>query len=120
MEGEEKPIGLSINVTMGDGNKVGNIGHIFNVYERPPNPNAIMQNGKVAGDVTGEVKDVGSGLCLFERLHFVEGFRPELPFNFKQVEFVIVGVDQATTVGSNGRPKETTLWNCRARVVGTD
>lgn len=49
-----------INVSMGNGNTVGHIGHKITYHAPPPPPNAVFAGGQVIGEFIGQPRSEGN------------------------------------------------------------
>ncbi len=71
--------GSPINVSMGDGNHVNHIGHVYHGQSPKPLPNAIMQNDKEVGTVSDLAQETSSTIEV-GALFYSDDFNPNAPF----------------------------------------
>lgn len=113
---DEKKIG-DINVEMGDGNRIDHIGHKFVFHKPPPSPNAIFQNGAVAGEIGSAPIDCRNGVYRFEKIFTENVFQETLPFELQGGVFQIVSCGARTSASFGGRPPQCTLWHVICQLV---
>lgn len=78
MSSTKEPSG-DINVSMGDGNTVGHIGHVFNATPAPP-PNGVMQNARQLGLAEGLIEETETSI-ICHALHTTPDFDRTKPFH---------------------------------------
>jgi len=113
---DEKKIG-DINIEMGDGNTVGDIGHKITFHAPPPSPNAIWQNGQVVGEI-GSHPIPGHGTYAFGKLFVGGSFDASQEFKVQGMVLKVEKMDAETSVSIGGRPRQRTLWNTLCRIIG--
>jgi hypothetical protein len=112
---DEKKIG-DINIRMGDGNTVGDIGHKITFQAPPPSPNAIWQDGRVVGEI-GSAPVAGQGICMFQKLFLDGPFDRGREFSVQGVKLKVEQLNAETSASIGGRPPAVTLWNVVCRIV---
>jgi hypothetical protein len=112
----EKKIG-DINVTMGDGNEVGHIGHIFNFKEPAPSPNAMFQNNHHVGDIGSLPKILADGRYLIEEIYTGDILDRDQPFTLQGRKLKIEEHSGATSTRAGGAPRKTTIYNAICRLL---
>lgn len=106
----------SINVEMGDGNKIGHIGHNVTYQAPPPPPNAVYQNGRVVGSFESQPISTADPYTISKL--FVDGaFDAGSEFEIQGVRLKIEQIEAETSVRSGGRPPLRTLWHAVCRVL---
>jgi len=83
MNGNNK-LGGNIDVSMGNWNTVGHIGHVF--HRPPPAPNAIIQNGIEVGLVIQgpDPNSITESTAIFGRISHGGAFNVAEPFTIHQ------------------------------------
>jgi hypothetical protein len=87
---DETTPGSNINVSMGDGNQINHIGH---VYHRPePTPYTIIQNGNEVGSINNIVHQTAR-LIEIRELFYSNAFDPVAPFYLHGTPHVWLQID---------------------------
>jgi hypothetical protein len=98
-----------INVNMGNGNVVGDIGHKIVFRAPPPNPNTIYQGGRAVGLLGSPPEQMPDGTFTFEKLFFDCEFDIKGIFEVQKQCFRILKWDIEAKASHLGRPTQTTL-----------
>lgn len=115
MTGKKDDFG-AINVEMGDGNRVGDIGHKITFHAPPPDPNSIWQGGKVVGSISGEPAH-GNGTYTFPKLFADAHFDSAAEFQVQGVGLRIENIDGESSASIGGRPPIHTFWRAVCRIL---
>ncbi|WP_337267100.1 hypothetical protein [Oryzifoliimicrobium ureilyticus] len=105
-----------INVNMGDGNQVGDIGHKITLHAPIPGPNSIIQNGVVVGEMVSQPIEEGS-LIRFEQLFFNGSFKRDEPFTIQNVALQIIESGNTGMEVFGGRTEKITIWDVVCKVL---
>jgi len=64
-------------------------------------PNAIYQNGKIVGNVSRDVKEIGDRVIFYEIFN-TSTLKKDLPLEYKRLKLKIIRIEKAMGVYSNG------------------
>lgn len=116
MADEKKADIGNINVSMGNQNTVGHIGHIIN-RAPAPNPDGVFQDGREVGSAPGAEHGPSSELVEFPALFTEAGFNPAASFVWRGLTMQMEGRPPSMTGSIMGRPPQTTYRAAMCRVL---
>ncbi|MEO0667570.1 MAG: hypothetical protein AAFZ99_06605 [Pseudomonadota bacterium] len=115
MTEKKSPFG-DIEVKMGKNNSVDHIGHKITFHAPPPNPNSILQAGRVVGEIASEPQKTLDG-WLFDQIFVDHNFQEDKEFAVQGARLVLEQCAAVGTVMSSGSYPKRTIHKARCKTL---